>query len=433
MDRKLGKIETAPALANDFASFNLVGIVKLENAPKPEILRQVLDILQNRHPMLGMRITKIKERYHFESDENLTIPFDVEERISDEQWVITAEEYLNHPLDWRTGPLAHCTYIVDQNEFSKAEIILAFHHSIIDAASLLNFLDELLTLCATIKPGQVVEGYEKMSPLPPVEDMFPSEYKGLSLNLRTIPFMMGQMSGELKAQFQARGGRKAPIKLETRGKILTMCLDESDTTALVTSTRKQKVTINSTLHAALISAVWTHLYKEQSIAFKYILFQNLRPFLDPPLTEKEMGCCIAMLQFFIKMDTNRKFWDLTREINHQVYTAGKTGDKFIASAMTGSFVRMLFKLKAFRMGTSALNYSGVNPLQTSYGSIKVQSVHGFTSNFGLGPEYSAQANMFNGKLCWDILYLDTDMDHSTAQEIADEMHDILIAAGQERK
>jgi len=247
-----------------------------------------------------------------------------------------------------------------------------------------------------------------MSPLPPVEDMFPSEYKGLSLNLRTIPFMMGQMSGEFKAQFQARGGRKAPIKLEARGKILTMCLDESYTTALVTSTRKQKVTINSTLHAAMISAVWKHLYKEQTIQFKYILFQNLRPFLDPPLTEKEMGCYIAMLQFFIKMDTNRKFWDLTREINHQVYTAGKTGDKFIASAM-------------------------VNPLQTTYGSIKVQSVHGFVSNFGLGPEYSAQANMFNGKLCWDILYLDTDMDHSTAQEIADEIQDILKAAGQGRK
>jgi len=149
MDRKLGKIETAPALANDFATFNLVGIIKLENAPKPEILHQALDILQNRYPALGMRITKIKERYHFESDENLTIPFDVEERISDEQWVITTEDYLNQPLDWRTGPLAHCTYIVDQNEFSKAEIILAFHHSIIDAASLLNFLDELLTLCAS--------------------------------------------------------------------------------------------------------------------------------------------------------------------------------------------------------------------------------------------------------------------------------------------
>jgi hypothetical protein len=146
-----------------------------------------------------------------------------------------------------------------------------------------------------------------------------------------------------------------------------------------------------------------------------------------------MGCCIAMLQFFLKMDTNRKFWDLTHEINHQVYTAGKTGDKFIASAMTGSFVRMVFKFKAFRMGNSSLNYSGVNPLQTTYGSIKVQSVHGFVSNFGLGPEYSAQANMFNGKLCWDILYLDTDMDHSTAQEISDEIQDILIAAGQGRK
>ena len=48
-------------------------------------------------------------------------------------------------------------------------------------------------------------------------------------------------------------------------------------------------------------------------------------------------------------------------------------------------------------------------------------MHGFISNFRLGPEFSAQANLFNERLNLDVLYLDTDMDRAGAQEIADDI------------
>jgi hypothetical protein len=89
---------------------------------------------------------------------------------------------------------------------------------------------------------------------------------------------------------------------------------------------------------------------------------------------------------------------------------------------------MIFRLKAFRMGATALSYSGPVDLHTNGGSFKVTGLHAFAANMTLGPEYSALVRLFRGELWWDILYLDSDMDAAGAREIAREMQAILERA-----
>ncbi len=83
------------------------------------------------------------------------------------------------------------------------------------------------------------------------------------------------------------------------------------------------------------------------------------------------------------------------------------------------------------MATTAMSYSGVITLQPSYGDIGVLDVRGFASNFGLGPEFSAQTLLYNGKLSWNIVYLETDMSQETAQAITDEIKYLLVANAKE--
>jgi hypothetical protein len=64
-------------------------------------------------------------------------------------------------------------------------------------------------------------------------------------------------------------------------------------------------------------------------------------------------------------------------------------------------------------------------LQPEYGGIKVCGLHGFISNIDLGPEYSAQVSLFEGRLVWDIVYLDGDMDRARALEIAEQIQALL--------
>lgn len=427
MERRIGKFETAPAIANEFACFSLVGILELQNAPLAEVVQAALDILQNHHPALRSRISKKGNSYFFQSAGIPKIPLSVADRTSDTQWVPHAESYLNNSVDWRTGPLLNCTYLKNSNPAGISEIIFSFHHSIADAISMTSFLENFLKLCASQQSGTPIKGYDGYSPLPAVEEMFPPSHKGIRMAFRTMRFMAKQMASEMAIMQKMRGQRKPPISVDSTSRLVTMDLSEVETAALEKEARKHKVTLNSVQHAAILTASWKYLYNREAMPMKYILFQNLRPYLDPPLTEEVLGSYIAMIQLVMGMNPKKDFWDLCQEINQSVYQAGKTGDKFVSANMSGTLLKMLFRFKSFRMAVTALNYSGAIPLQKSYGDIGVVGVRGFVSNFGLGPEFSAQTLIYNGKLSWNIIYLETDMNAETAKKITNEIKEILLS------
>jgi len=77
------------------------------------------------------------------------------------------------------------------------------------------------------------------------------------------------------------------------------------------------------------------------------------------------------------------------------------------------------------MAATALNYRGVVPVQPIYGSIRVMGIHGFVSAYDLGPEFSAEALIFNNQLFLDFVYLEADMSRDEANAIVEEIRSIL--------
>ena len=149
MRRELGKFETAAALSGEYAIWNIVGVVLLDRVPAPEILRRVLDILQDRHPLLKVRLIIAGGKHYFESGNIPTIPLEIIHRGSHKQWIENAEDALNHKFDHLTGPLIKCTVI--RQEAGAGEIILAAQHAIVDGVSIENLFDELLELSVKIE------------------------------------------------------------------------------------------------------------------------------------------------------------------------------------------------------------------------------------------------------------------------------------------
>ena len=88
-------------------------------------------------------------------------------------------------------------------------------------------------------------------------------------------------------------------------------------------------------------------------------------------------------------------------------------------------MRLSFALRNFRLATTALSYTGASRLGYEYGPIRVLGAHGFISNNGLGPEFTAHVGLFEGELWWDILYMDGDMSVQEAQVVADRIREIL--------
>jgi hypothetical protein len=175
----------------------------------------------------------------------------------------------------------------------------------------------------------------------------------------------------------------------------------------------------------MLLSVQKHLYGGAAMTYRYMNPADLRPYVEPPAHPKNMGSYVSPIRFTVPIQAGDDLWSLSRRISQQVYTASKRGEKYLASVMTEGVMRMVFNIKIFRMATTALTFSGASQLEETYGPFKVRGIRGFTSNFGQGPEYTAQVGIFNDELWWDILYLDKDMSPARAQEIAEEITFIL--------
>ena len=154
-------------------------------------------------------------------------------------------------------------------------------------------------------------------------------------------------------------------------------------------------------------------------------FADLRPHVQPPLHAENLGCYISMMRYTVEVNGSGDFWSLTRTLHQKIYASLKGGDKFVASAMSESLLKMLVKFDSMRLCASAVNYNGVGSVQSKYGNMKVFAVHGFVSAHAFGPEMASQAQLFNDQLFWDFSYLEEDMDEMNAQAIVDEVKGIM--------
>ena len=422
MERTLTSTEHALTITNEFAPFNVVAIVRFSGNLSSDMLRQALDALQHRHPLLRTRIARDSGHYRFVFDVARPIDVRAHSRTGDEQWLQMAQDNVNRQIDWSEGPLLHCDYLQGTTQH---ELILTFHHAVMDAASGANLLHELLSNCAAIVSGNDAPYQQALEMAAAADTVYPAKFRGIRFGLRAMSFMMRQAGDEISFRVGSRGKRQQPIRQSAQCKILPIKLPATLTTALAKKTRRERLSLNSALNAALLLAVSKRLYAGQAMPLRYIMFADLRPYLKPAIPADSLGCYFAMLRYTIGLNNEQDFWELVHAIHKQVHLSIRRGDKFIGAALTRQVMEMTLKLKSFRMAATALSYSGPAKLKSKYDSLEITGLHGFISNNMLGPEFTGQARLFDGEIWCDFLYLDSDMNHATAQSIANDMVSLL--------
>jgi hypothetical protein len=171
----------------------------------------------------------------------------------------------------------------------------------------------------------------------------------------------------------------------------------------------------------MILSVAKYLYDDQDLPIRHFTFADLRPYLKPPISEYNLGSYHSMMRVTVPVSKDQNFWDLAQRVNQEVYLASKKGYKFVQPLLSARMMRMFIRLKKMRMAATALSYPGVTKIQPAYGETQVKDVHGFVSNFPIGPEFTASARIYDRQLFLDVVYLDSDMDRAKAQMISDEI------------
>jgi NRPS condensation-like uncharacterized protein len=410
--RSLGTFERALFISDQHSPFNVVTVLRLKNPPAPQVVESALRALQARHPLLqaGIRHGRF---------ERTSPPFIF--RVTQPDWLSLVEQEMNMRLESEHNLFRGIYNYLPQH----ADLILTFHHAIMDAASGMNLLDELLRLCAS-------DETPLLSPLkvaPPVEENFPRRHKGVQGALQIMRYALAQMADEMRYQLKVRGKRTPPVNLGGRGFASTLRLPEDLVDVLAKRCRAEKVTLNSLLNSALVLAVNRHLYNGASLPMRTFSFADLRPHTVPPLPAENLANYISMLRLTAEVSGQGNIWGLAKDVHAKIYRALKQGEKFTAALVSEALMKMFTRMKSMRMGAVGLSYGGAVPLKAQYGNINVTGLHAFLSSFDLGPEVSCQARLFNHELWLDFMFLETDMDRTMAEKIVREVKAILEEAG----
>jgi hypothetical protein len=239
-------------------------------------------------------------------------------------------------------------------------------------------------------------------------------------------YAITQMVDEISYRIRTIGKRTPPFhKHSSRGHILPVKFSSDIIESFAQRARKEGVTLNSALNAALLLSVNRHLYAGNKLPMRTFAFADLRPYVEPPLSAENLACCISLLRYTVDVNGGVDFWRFSQDLHKKIYASLKQGDKFIASVMSESLLKMLVRFDSFRLCAAALNYSGVISILPGYGKIKVTEVHGFVSPYAFGPEMASQAQMFNDTLFWDFAYLEEDMNKEKAKAIVEEVKGIM--------
>lgn len=418
MIRKLGNFEQAAVVSNIYAPFNVIIVVRLANAPSPDLLRSALDQIQNKHALLRAKIVDSKYGLIFQESSNPPpIQLTILEQDINHSWRSIVQNEMAFRFDINTTPLIRTTYLQNGN---NADLVICAHHAILDGATGISLVEDLIKRCAGID-DEIIDGDFEL----PGKNLLPVSHQGWNKIKQLIKYGYAQLSEETRFWRQNLGNRIPKVFRGGKGRVFSITLSEDLAEALVRQGREKGITLNSILNCAQLLAVSRILYKSKLTRLATISFADLRPYLHSPIPPAVMGAWVSLVRIFLDVEGNMAFWPLVEKMQQKINQSFTEGEKISAYLASEGLMKLMTRLDKIRLGASAVNYSGVIPLKPRYGKITIRSVHGFVSGYDLAPEMSSQARLFKDKILWDFIYLDTDMDEKVAFRIVNEIQHIL--------
>ena len=361
----------------------------------------------------------------FEVVDSAVPTLEIVDAVNHDDWRTLAERELGHRFDLTEPPLGRLS-LLRLPGGTASDLVVTFPHALVDGTAVTQFIDEVLSRLAGGPENSRSQAPKDQLP-PSCDELFPAKWRRPRRVGRSLRFLARQMGDELNYRLRTRGRHSRPPAGPFRNQILPLSLTRDETTNLVRASRKRQVSLVSTLEAAMLLAVVRHRYPDMAMPHRYCAFPLLRKYLEPPVADDVIACYVTVLRLTAIVSPTEGLWDLATRIHHDLDRSMRRGERFLASVWSHFSMRTLFSQTSHRMSTTALSYTGATRLESADQSELVSEIHAFVSNFPIGPEYTAQARIFDSRLWLDILYLSSDMDRNEAQRIAEDICELLTS------
>jgi hypothetical protein len=259
--------------------------------------------LQKVHPMLNMSIVASDDDLVFTKSDDVPSLLETAVLTASFDLQLAMEEELERGFRSDNGPLARVKLFYSPQ---KCVVIIAAHHSISDALSVVYMINDLLGLLS----GKSIGEFQLQ---PSVDELLGYNNEGLSS----------------KINMQIKQGTPLPhefAKQHLPAKVDVLHFSKELTTQLAESAKKQHTTVHGALQAAA------------ALALKELSFENARPayIMSPFSVRKEMsigtdfGLFIDTKIVAVSTDQDADFWNIARSATAEL--ANVHSPEFLASS-----------------------------------------------------------------------------------------------------
>lgn len=441
-------------------------------APLTEILvRKAAILLARRHPLLRSKI--IRERTADSRKDSLSFG-EIEEKdvvdvrcVDEIDWAeaqivdgTVMYDFENGPL-WRIWLLQSVEIPPEDREFShpyRTSLVLGMHHGIMDANSGMRVIDDFLTFLEMVQssPDELPK-VESLPLIPGMYNLLPPE----SLNMPWYKFYklvgkgfrgMTQSSTNMYIKYH-KDEIESRAELKREARIHPMVLDRSLTSQIITNSKKNGITVNSTLTAAAaVSAAKFILGDNFNPGKKYTMpcffAVDMRRFLPEDPGKEHVSGFFGNVEYRPKVSavsTQEEFWKMAKayhaDLHKLIYIETLEMIKIFNFVLKLGVdpVKMVIKAmekSPYGLMKSAFNMSNMGRCdfvaRKGGRPFELSGVYMVVALNVASPLLVNNIFTFHGKMFWSLVYCNRIMSKERAKEYADILEDTLkFACGED--
>ena len=425
VERKLGLVENLFQIIHELGGMIDVNIVRLEGDIKPNVLQQALLLLQNRYPLLRVRIIAQEDEAYFSSENIQRIPLQVITKTKENQWLEIAQSELHQKFDKEFHPLCRITLLKSSFRDGVSEIIATFHHAISDGVSCLTFIDNLLIYYQKIVSQEEIDNGISLAFPEPIEEIID---RSLVNSHQTKEPKNENLSDTLSPQLIIE--TEAPLH-ERRTRIVTRIINSKTFLNLKQQCQTQKTTIHGALWAAMLLGTKTISNFEYPLHLSCSSHLNLRKYSRPELDINNLGCFFSSVENIYTLTKNTDFWELARDCEQKIKMGeNRTINNLINEPRLANFTKLTLEKildQNYTGRTKTINISnrGQFNLAENYGQLKIKEIYFTVGQHILGPCLWLGAVTFHEQLCLTLAHVTPLISSKTMNNLADTVVNIL--------
>lgn len=384
-------------------------------------LQQALGLVQQRHPLLRVRIALDEAERPWFVEDSAPIPLRVVQRQFEQDWQREVEREIATPFIWSQAPLVRVVLVRSSHDAESSELIVTSHHSIADGTAIAYLIRDILQAIAT-----PIALREPLAVPPSREDLVAGTPEIIS-SFKPMP-KLSRMSGSFASVQRPRQNDRQWVSSSS--------LSAATTQLLVARSRQEQTSVHAAICAAFLLALRRQNHSEQPQNLNCTSPISLRPYLSFANRE-ELSLCISAGRTSHRLSTDADLWNIARSVKHQLSQIMVPDKLFEGIFQEQTWASTLpspgIVLQAFKehlgYDICVSNLTRL-PIQQQFGAIELQAIYGPVVRTGVATDRVVGVSTLGDQLFSTFVCSELVMSRSQAKALHNEAIHLLNEAVQ---